>query len=74
MVHLKQGGIKDLVATLFKYILCYGSSLRRQLQIFREMNLNTSYVMVHRNRSGGRRCGHSYLNTSYVMVHQRPKQ
>ena len=55
--------------TLFKYILCYGSSRHNvSIVLFRE-NLNTSYVMVHPELQELRGTDLTDLNTSYVMVH-----
>ena len=63
----------DLLGTydvaVFKYILCYGSSMLWDWGWDWSAHLNTSYVMVHLGRKK-RCCGCSiYLNTSYVMVH-----
>ena len=69
MVH-QQGGIKDLVATLFKYILCYGSSTLK-MDIMLHM-LIFKYILCYGSSFAGTQLLPMAvdLNTSYVMVHQ----
>ena len=55
---------------IFKYILCYGSSIRENAVLLFLTNLNTSYVMVHQSPIVTISPKSFYLNTSYVMVHR----
>ena len=55
--------------SLFKYILCYGSSNSFSLILKAQIYLNTSYVMVHLCGTSSSMWIIAYLNTSYVMVH-----
>ena len=54
---------------LFKYILCYGSSILYLVFEGYCNHLNTSYVMVHPPLHNKDINVDGNLNTSYVMVH-----
>ena len=53
---------------LFKYILCFGSTVIFVVFFITKNHLNTSYVLVLRHSIYNKRHYSKYLNTSYVLV------
>ena len=53
---------------IFKYILCFGSTKKKQQVVLLGLHLNTSYVLVQQQRVTTVTTTHTNLNTSYVLV------